>query len=213
MKIFDITLPITNQIVQYLDDSKISIEQVFVVEKDKFSIHQLTINTHTGTHIDFPSHLIGEGRTSSDYEIGQFIGNGVALQLPSEEKTISKRFLQEHSSLIEQEDIIIFKTSNSELYNEPKLIKEYVYMEPEAAEWLIDKKAPKIIGIDYLSVDKYGDLSLPVHRLLLAKDILILEGICLAHVPEGRYKIFIMPLNIPNMDGLPVRAFLEEIIK
>ncbi|MFA6373307.1 MAG: hypothetical protein WCW68_11835, partial [Methanothrix sp.] len=65
-----------------------------------------------------------------------------------------------------------------------------------------------LVGIDYLSVDKYGDDSLPVHGTLLENDVLILEGIDLAAVPSGRYSLICLPLSIKDAEASPVRAIL-----
>jgi arylformamidase len=64
------------------------------------------------------------------------------------------------------------------------------------------------VGVDYISVDKYGDDSLPVHRILLENDILILEGIDLAAVPCGRYTLLCLPLSLKDAEASPVRAAL-----
>lgn len=69
----------------------------------------------------------------------------------------------------------------------------------------------KVVGIDYLSVDKYEEENLPVHKSLLSNDILIVEGLELNDAPIGRCKVYIMPLNIPNMDGLPARVIAKFI--
>jgi arylformamidase len=65
-----------------------------------------------------------------------------------------------------------------------------------------------LVGIDYLSVDKYGDDSMPVHRTLLENDILILEGIDLAGIPSGRYSLICLPLSVKGAEASPVRAVL-----
>ncbi|MDD1735365.1 MAG: cyclase family protein, partial [Methanothrix sp.] len=61
---------------------------------------------------------------------------------------------------------------------------------------------------DYLSVDSFEDESLPVHHILLGNDVLILEGLDLSRVPEGRYLLLCLPLSIENAEASPVRAVL-----
>jgi arylformamidase len=68
------------------------------------------------------------------------------------------------------------------------------------------RKKPKIVGIDYISIDSFAKVDLPVHNLLLSNNILIVEGLCLENAPIGRSQIFILPLKIPHMDGLPARV-------
>lgn len=88
------------------------------------------------------------------------------------------------------------------------LRKKYVYIEPDAAEALL-QKGVKIVGIDYISVDCYDAEDLSVHNILLSKEVLIVEGLELKHAPIGRGEIYIMPLHIPDMDGLPARVMIK----
>ena len=64
-----------------------------------------------------------------------------------------------------------------------------------------------LVGIDCLSVDGY-ESALPVHRILLNSDVLILEGIDLSAVPAGRYTLICLPLSLGGAEASPVRAVL-----
>ena len=65
-----------------------------------------------------------------------------------------------------------------------------------------------LIGIDSLNVDSTDDPSRPVHSLLLAADILIVEHLCnLSSLPEKGFKFFAVPTMIKNFGSFPVRAF------
>ena len=82
----------------------------------------------------------------------------------------------------------------------------------EAAKWLsgFDLKA---VGFDYVSVDAMDASELPNHRILLSKEILIIENLTdLDKLPETKFDFFAIPLKIENADGSPVRAFAEIII-
>ena len=65
-----------------------------------------------------------------------------------------------------------------------------------------------MVGLDYLSVDRFGDDAYPAHRALLGGGVLILEGIDLSGVEEGAYMLYALPLKIEAGDGSPVRAVL-----
>jgi arylformamidase len=49
-----------------------------------------------------------------------------------------------------------------------------------------------------------------VHLILLGKGIVLLEGIVLKNVPEGRYFLSAAPLNLGGADGAPCRAYLIQ---
>jgi arylformamidase len=66
----------------------------------------------------------------------------------------------------------------------------------------------RLVGIDYLSIDKFRSESHPTHFALLRKDIVILEGLDLSGVPAGEYTLVALPLNLQHADGAPTRAIL-----
>ena len=209
-KIFDATLPITSRIVTYPGDPKVKIKKINSIEKDHFCLRQVSLSNHTGTHIDFPAHIIMKGKSSSDYPLSYFFGGGLVIELPKKIKSITKELVKKFSSQIKKGDIVFFKTDNSGLYKKRGFSKKFVFIETDAALELAKRK-PKIIGIDYLSPDKYENDNLPIHYIFLSKNILIVEGLCLKGIFPGRYKkILIVPMNIPDMDALPVRVFLES---
>ena len=47
-----------------------------------------------------------------------------------------------------------------------------------------------------------------VHLILLGAEVVLLEGIVLRDVPEGRYFLSAAPLNLGGCDGAPCRAYL-----
>ncbi|WP_419420783.1 cyclase family protein [Legionella sp. D16C41] len=201
---YDLSVTISEQLVTFPGDPTYHLENVSSLEQGAFfHLNKIYLGNHTGTHIDFPAHVIREGKTSNDFLIDRLIGKGLIIQVPDNEISITKTFVKNQPILTN--DFVFFKTANSKLSKNSTFTKNYVYIEPDAAEELL-KKGIKIVGIDYISVDKYEFEDLPVHKALLANDILIVENLELNHVPNGRYTIYIMPLKINNLDGLPARV-------
>lgn len=207
IKYYDLTAKISEKTVVFPGDPEYKSEDVCSLEKgSQYHLCHMHFGNHTGTHIDFPSHVMKEGKTSSDFPIDNLIGSGLIIEVPDIEKSITKTFVTEQPILAN--DFVFFKTSNSKLSKQEKFTDKYVYIEPEAAEELL-RKGVKIVGIDYISVDQYEAENLPVHKSLLSKDVLIVEGLELNNVPIGRCKIYIMPVNILEMDGLPARVIAK----
>jgi arylformamidase len=50
-----------------------------------------------------------------------------------------------------------------------------------------------------------------VHKTLLGAEVVLLEGIRLAHVPEGVYLLNAAPINLAGAEGSPCRAVLIKI--
>ncbi len=204
MKFYDLTTEISPKLVAFPGDPQYSTEKVSSLENgQKFNLCHMHLGNHTGTHVDFPAHTIKEGKTSSDFPIEYLTGPGVIIKVPPQEKSITREFVSKQP--IMSSDIVFFKTANSKKSKQEAFTDQYVYIEPEAAEELF-RRGVKAVGIDYISVDRYDDEDLTVHNILLSKEVLIVEGLELSEIPEGRYEIFIMPLKIPLMDGLPARV-------
>ena len=68
----------------------------------------------------------------------------------------------------------------------------------------------KLVGVDYLSVDAFDAREPVVHRTLLEHGVIILEGLNLSHVPEGRYQLICLPLRVRDGDGAPARVVLAR---
>lgn len=204
----DLTAPITPKTVVFPGDPIFEVKQVSTIgEQCAFNLCEMRMGNHMGTHIDFPAHVLKQGKLSSDYSIQDIIGDGLILEVPVTAKAISKSFVAGQNIL--ENDFVFFKTSNSTLSKQEGFLDKYVYIEPDAAEALLEKKV-RVVGIDYMSVDAYEAKDLPVHHILLSNDVLIVENIELRGIDPGRCKLFIMPLNIPGMDGLPARVVMSR---
>lgn len=203
-QLYDLTANISSSLVVYPGDPSFSKEQVCSLETgEKFNLCQMHLVNHAGTHVDFPCHTVIGGKSSSAFPLEYLTGPGVIINVPSASQSITKDFVSQQSII--KNDIVFFKTENSKKSKHESFMDQYVYIEPDAAEELF-KKGAKIVGIDYISVDKYDDAELSVHNILLSKEILIVEGLELKDIPEGRYEIFIMPLKVDDLDGLPARV-------
>jgi arylformamidase len=107
---------------------------------------------------------------------------------------------------------VLFKTRNSTFWNEPEtgFRTDFTYITPEAARVLAGSGI-KLVGIDYLSVEKFGSKDFTTHVTLLAKEIVILEGLDLRAVPPGEYELICLPMKFVGGtgDGAPARTILR----
>ena len=105
----------------------------------------------------------------------------------------------------------IFKTKNSAIWTEPNLRfnPEYVALNAEAARWIVHKGL-LLVGIDYLSIQKFDDPQPFTHSILLDAGIVIVEGLNLQNVKPGPYQLICLPLKLSGSDGAPARVVLIE---
>jgi arylformamidase len=209
-KIYDITVEMREDMPFFPGDEKVFelTSLLNVAMGDDYSIKKLSMLTHSGTHLDAPSHFIPDGKNLDEMPLSTFIGTAQVININDDEK-IDIDALKNIE--IEPGMIILFKTKNSMLWKENKsFVANYVYITPAAAQWLVDHRI-RLVGIDYLSADKYDNFGdSKTHQILLGNEVPILEGINLSEVFPGRYHLTCLPLKIKGLDGSPVRAILEE---
>lgn len=210
LKRVDLTAEISNQTTVFPGDPLFESQQIASLEQSShFNLFRLCLCNHLGTHIDFPAHVIKNGRTSSDYSLNDLEGDGLIIEVPKKYKCIDQSFIKKERHKFFKNAIVFFKTSNSDISKKGNMIENYVYIDSEAANELVDLGV-KMVGIDYLSVDKYEAEELPVHNVLLSNNILIVENLELKNVEPGQCTLSVMPLKIPQMDGLPVRVSMTR---
>ena len=205
-EVYDISAPL-NTAPAYPGDRPYFREWMARLDKGiDYSLSALALSSHAGTHLDFPSHLLKSGRAQDTYSLKRFIIPAEVISVPGEGPILPSSLM---GGKINKGQALLFKTDNSKkgLMHQAAFSEESVYLSLDVARLCVAAEV-SLVGIDYLSADKYGDDSLPVHRTLLENDILILEGIDLAGVPSGGYSLICLPLSIKDAEASPVRAIL-----
>ncbi len=205
--VYDISIILGEQAPDWPGDPPFHRDIICRISADSpFALSGLSMSAHSGTHIDTPSHFIPGGKTLDDYAVRDFILPAQVIEIRD---SISVKAGDIAQLNISPGSALLFKTSNSAggLCVSRTFSENYVHLSPETADICIDKKI-RLAGIDYISIEKYGEEECPVHRKLLENDILILEGINLKDVPPGNYTLLCFPLRIKEGEASPVRAVL-----
>lgn len=210
MKIYDITFPISEKTPVYEGDPTVKIDVCAALAKgDVANVTSLCFGAHTATHVDAPNHFIEGTRKVHELELEKLLGDCTVLELRDDVMAIEPQ----HLGNLENVERILFKTRNSEFWNEPEkgFRKDFTYITPEAAKVLADAEI-KLVGIDYLSVEKFAAESFDTHITLLEKEIVIIEGVDLREVSAGNYELICLPLKVISEtgDGAPARTILRE---
>lgn len=208
MKIYDVSVGIESGMHTVPGDPRFRSRMVNSLEKgDPYSLYRFAIGNHAGTHVDAPAHFIPNGPSVSDLSLEVMNGRVRVIEIHHKEKVD----LPELRQLVVVDDFrVIFKTRNSLTWRSyKKFRKDYVYLTDEAAKFLVEDGI-KLVGFDYLSVDRYGDEQFPVHKTLLQNGVVIVEGLNLAEVEEGEYEMSCLPLLLSGMDGAPARVVLKK---
>ncbi|MBN2290159.1 MAG: cyclase family protein [Candidatus Glassbacteria bacterium] len=208
-KLHDISVTLGSQTAVYPDDSPFTSEKTMSLEKGEIAdVSKISLSSHSGTHLDLPAHFIQGAETAESWPPEKFVLPVQVIDI-DDPLTVTRQELE--SKAIREGAALLFRTANSlsGLVRAPVFSEDYVCLSLEAAEYCIAKKAP-LIGLDYFSIDRYGDFSYPVHRRIAQNNILILENIDLKETPAGEYLLFCFPLKIAGSEASPVRAVLAE---
>ena len=163
----------------------------------------LSINVHTGTHIDAPRHMVLDGDTFETVPMEDLVGQAKLFDLTDVEDGITKADLEKFE--IEKGDFIILKTKNSfeDFFN-----YDFIYLKQDGAEYL-SEIGIRGVGIDTLGIERSQE-GHPTHKTLFANDIIIIEGLRLKEVEPAEYFMVAAPLKLTGTDGSPARVLLFE---
>ncbi len=211
MKFYDVTVPISNSVPIYEGDPKASVESFLsIADGGAANVSQLCFGAHSGTHVDAPNHFIDGTLRVEDLDLDKLIGPCRVVEIAADVSAIGP----EHLSGLEGVERVLFKTRNSEFWGTPEggFRTDFTFITPEAALALADQSV-KLVGIDYLSVEKFGSTDFATHIALLEREIVILEGLDLREVASGDYELICLPLKFAGGlgDGAPARTILKKI--
>ena len=210
MKIYDISLPLSQELVTWPGDPPLNLSKAFsIAAGDACNVTKLEMGVHTGTHIDAPYHFVQAGVTTESIPIQTLMGKCLVIEVTTQSDIQVADFegyeLQKHKR-------VLFKTTNSALWESgtKKFDKNFIALSLEAANYLV-QAGVVLVGIDYLSIESFGACTHDVHNTLLRNSVTILEGLNLFEVDEGIYDLVCLPLKLIACDGAPARAILKEI--
>lgn len=211
MKIYDVTVPISGETPIYKGDPTVEVDLCkSIAAGDAANVSQICLGVHTATHVDAPNHFIDGAKRVHEMELDSLVGKCRVIQIADDQEAVEPEHLDNLSGV----ERVLFKTKNSAFWNTPQdgFRTDFTYISPAAAKVLADAGV-KLVGIDYLSVERFGSEDFATHITLLEKNIVILEGVDLREVPAGDYEIVCLPLKYigGGGDGAPARTILRTL--
>lgn len=209
MKIYDVSMLIEPEMMVYKNKlSKIPVFENMGNHSTGVSHEtKVSLDIHTGTHIDMPLHMIESGKTMDTFDFTRLMTPAKVFDMTHlEESFISLKDIE--CLDIVKGDFIIFKTQNSFYDKKQGFEYDFVYVDESAAKYLTDIEVNGV-GIDALGIERAQDNHM-THKLLLSQDIIILEGLELQDIQEGSYQLIALPIKLKGTEGSWVRAVLVE---
>lgn len=213
MRIYDVSVHINESTPTYPGDPGIEFEQWAALGKgDAANVTMLHFGAHTGTHVDAPAHFIPDARRIEATPLEALLGEARVVLIADDVQAIEASHIE--ASKLDGATRVIFKTRNSAFWNHTSegFRTDYTYIAPDAARALVETGV-QLVGIDYLSVEKFHSEDFQTHTILLERGVVIVEGLDLREVPAGDYDLICLPLKLAGGtgDGAPARAVLRSL--
>ncbi|MBI3932956.1 MAG: cyclase family protein [Acidobacteria bacterium] len=205
-KIYDVTVPLSAEVPVFPGDPRFHMDFPHrITDGEPYNVARLTLGVHSGTHVDAPFHFLAEGATVDQLPLEILMGKCRVVEVSARDKV--ERGDLERLDL--RDDIrVLLKTRMSGQLRNPVFQEDFVYLTPDAATYLV-QAGIKLVGIDYLSVERFGSKDFAAHHALLGAGVVIVEGLELSDVPPGEYDMTCLPLRIVGADGSPARVVLR----
>jgi arylformamidase len=204
----DISIPLHNGMPYWPDNPPVRIDRTMDLDRgDEATVSSISIGSHTGTHMDAPSHFIRSAAAMDQMPLSATIGMAQVIEI-RDPVAIAVEELRQHT--IRAGDRVLFKTRNSAReWAKRAFMEDFVYLTTEGALWLVERGV-RTVGVDYLSVGGYQKNGPEVHQVLLKNQVWIIEGLDLSGVGTGFYDLICLPLKILHGDGAPARAVVRR---
>jgi arylformamidase len=211
MAFIDISLPIGPDLLTWPGNPAAEVTpHQRIAAGDGSNVSELRIGTHSGTHVDPPRHFV-EGAGGVDrLPLDVLIGDCLVVDARGRVGELGAADMDE-LAIPAGATRVLLRTDNSELWGRMPVAfpDEYVCLSPEAARWVVSRGI-RLIGVDFLGVERKGSPGHPTHVELLSNDVVIVEGLDLGNAEPGAYRLTVLPLRIVDGDGGPARAVLER---
>jgi arylformamidase len=213
MPIYDVSVALSSDTPTYPGDPQIEISKFFdLANGDPANVSLIHFGAHSGTHVDAPAHFIPGAARVDSLPLDILIGPVQIVEVPPQLDTIDVAFVTSHCEIGVTR--VLFKTRNSDFWNDKTagFRPDYVSLDPGGAAELV-RLGVRLVGIDYLSIEKFGSDNFATHHSLLAAGIVIIEGLDLRQISAGTYELICLPLKIAGGggDGAPARAVLRTL--
>jgi arylformamidase len=205
---FDLTFPLDRGTPTFPGDPPIRVQPVRTLERgDPYRLSTVSLGSHSGTHLDAPSHFVPGGPTLDAVDLELLNGPVWVVALPEDRTSVAPEDL---AAVPPGATRVLVRTGNSRRWAEGSgFFEPFVALEPPAAQAAL-RQGVRLLGVDGLSVESDPTRRFPVHHALLSGGCWILEGLRLSGVTGGAHRLGCLPIRLAGSDGAPCRAVLWE---
>jgi len=217
-RVFDLAQPLFDECPAYPGDPRVRLKAIKTIDADGFTLESLHMATHSGTHVDAPSHLLHVDRGAiTDFRPDDFIGPCVVANLTAkgDDEEIDPVDLEPYRDLLAPGDILLLATGWPRFRgkDEDRWTHHSPYLTQEGAEWIC-ARGVKGVGIDHFTIGTpLEQFDRPPHETLLRRRIWIAEDLLIPdELLERRKWLYIgVPLKVLGASGAPVRPVVLDV--
>src|SRR5215212_5978275 len=213
MRVIDLTMRITPSIRVYPGSPQPSFIPWSKFDHQGYDSEAMFMSTHTGTHVDAPSHF-KPGLASIDMiSTGRLICKAVLIRAKKRANQLIEQ--QDLGNQIRQGDTVVIATGWEKLSGKRNYMSENPGLSEQAARYLAGKRV-NAVAIDCPSIDAGADRKFTAHNILLPRNILVVENLCnldkVASSSSNRsnttatFTLITSPLKLGGATGSPARV-------
>lgn len=229
-EIIDLTYPFSKESIYWVTAKEFDLEEVAKGPTEKgyyYSANNFSGAEHGGTHIDAPIHFAENAESVDELPLEKLIGKGVKIDvsenaLKDPDYLISVEDLQnweKQNGRIPDRSIVLLQTGFGQYYPDkkkylgtdergPEAVQKLHFpgLSPEAAEWLINIRNIKAVGIDTASIDYGQSQTFDTHVALMTRNVPAFENVAyMDKLPEKGFQVIALPMKIKGGSGGPLR--------
>jgi arylformamidase len=211
----DLSQPIANGMFHNPRYPAPKIRKLSSIETDGMSITHASVLSHTGTHVDAPSHFIPGGESITEISLDRFVGNGIVVsvdrqaseEIPADDVVPQVAAFGPHAMLC-------LHSGWDCKYADPTEYSQYPYLSLDLAHALVDLQV-RMLALDTPSPDmpagrRPSHFDWPVHKVLMRGRVLITEQVARLDLVKGRrFRLHALPIALASSDGAPARVVAE----
>jgi len=207
MPFIDVTVPLDTSLPTYPKNLPFTLESTQRIAAGASSnVSALHMSAHAGTHVDAPRHFFDDRPGVDALPLDLLIGIARVIEVASAEGVTADDLAAAH---LANDVRVLIKTRNSQLWGSQEFHPDYVGVTESGARHLVERGV-KVVGVDYLSVERFKTPGAPAHHVLLGAGAIVIEGLNLREVAPGIYDLFCLPLRVVGSDGAPARVVLRS---
>ena len=209
MQIYDVTVRLREGMATYAGEEPGPVLDFhsLMSEGKSANVSALSLGSHTGTHVDAPHHFLDNGVTVEQIPVEYMVGPCYVMEYTGETHITASDL--EAARIPDGTSRLLVKTGNGRFWNDDAFHPEFIGFADDAGPWLVERGIV-LVGIDYMSIERFHSPTHAVHRALLKASAVILEGLDLRRVAPGEYFLVCAPLPVEAADGAPARVFLFD---